>query len=300
VHGVTTWHEESRALRASVPSPQGIERMSVAIGEPVEAERALHGGVASSTWTVRTPTRRLVLKRFRPDDERPSTAELEWQRLQVAATTSIPTPEPVAVDLDGEWFDLQALVMSFLPGAVVYPPLLDELARTLAALHATVVPEPVPAVLRHPGVWTYWEQTASVPDGVLDALAALPAIAERAEQVLCHCDFHPGNVLIEDGVVTGVVDWAGARFAPRAFDVALLRCDLHTEPGGDAPDRFLRAYEAAAGVRLDDIGMWDAFAAARTLEHGEGWVDAWTDVGVPMTAERILSCAWAFAEAAVS
>jgi aminoglycoside phosphotransferase (APT) family kinase protein len=163
-----------------------------------------------------------------------------------------------------------------------------------------VVPEPVPDVLRRPGMWTYWEQTAPVPDGVLDALAALTAIAEAEVPVLCHCDFHPGNVLVEDGLVTGVLDWAGARFAPRAFDVALMRSDLAVEPGANAPDRFLATYQEAAGVELQHLGMWDAFAAARAIEHRAGWVDAWTDPAIEMTAERIHHRAWAFAEAALS
>ena len=294
---VTDWAERSRAHRATVPSPEGVRRLAAVLGEPVELEGPLHGGVAASTWAIRTPSRRLVLKRFRADDE---TAPLEWVRLQVAVDTPVPTPEPVAFDPDGEWFGVQSIVTSHLPGAVVYPPALDALARTLAALHSTVVPEPAPAELRHPGLWTYWVQTAPLPDGVVEALAALPAIAEAQEQVLCHCDFHPGNVLVADGEVTGVLDWAGARFAPRAFDVAMMRGDLAVVPGADAPTRFLAAYERAAGVRLEHLGLWDCFAAARAIEHGGGWVDAWTDAGVDVTAEQIHARAWAFAEAAVA
>lgn len=70
-------------------------------------------------------------------------------------------------------------------------------------------------------------------------------------------------------------------------------------PGGEPGARFLAAYEAAAGVRLTQRGMWDAFAAARAIEHGAGWVDAWADVGVTMTVERIRDRAWAFAETAL-
>lgn len=294
---VSNWAELSRAHRATVPSSDGVARLSAALGEPVQLDGPLHGGVAASTWAIHTPTRRLVLKRFRADDE---TGPLEWVRLQIAVATPVPTPEPVAFDAEGDWFDVQSLVMSHLPGAVAYPPVVEKLARTLAALHSTVVPEPVPAELRRPGLWTYWEQTEPVPAGVLDALADLPAIAATQETVLCHCDFHPGNVLVEDAEVTGVLDWSSARFAPRAFDVALMRCDLAVEPGGDAPRRFLAAYEEAAGVRLEHLELWDCFAAARAIEHGAGWVDAWTEAGVDVTAEQIHARAWAFAEAALS
>lgn len=299
---MTNWAELSRAHRASVPSDDGVARLSATLGEPVQLDGRLHGGVASSTWAIRTPTRRLVLKRFRPDDAEvpPSGCSLEWDRLVVAQHAPVPTPKPVAVDLEGEWFGLHALVMSHLPGAVAYPPPVEALARTLAALHSTPIPDRVPDALLRPGYWATWEQTEPVPEGVLDALAALPGIAARSPFVFAHYDFHPGNVLVEGDVVTGVVDWAGARLAPAALDVALMRCDLAVEPGGDAPDRFRAAYEDAAGIRLEHLGMWDALAAARALEQGEGWVDAWADAGVAMTVEHIHSRAWAFAEAALS
>jgi aminoglycoside phosphotransferase (APT) family kinase protein len=297
---VTDWAERSRALRATVPSGDGLARLGDALGEPVELVGPLHGGVASSTHELRTPSRRLVLKRFSHDDDPPPMVELEWTRLGIARHAPVPTPVPVAYDPDGEWFGLAALVMSHLPGAVVYPPAIDALARTLAALHTTVVDEPVPAILHRPGFYTYWEQTAPVPDGVLDAMKALLEVAPTLPTVLCHSDYHPGNVLVTDGEVTGVVDWASARFAPRGFDVALMRCDLAVEPGGDAPDRFLAAYEAAAGVTVEQLRLFDAFAAARTIENGAGWVDAWTDAGVPVTVEQIHDRAWAFGEAALT
>lgn len=294
---MASWAERSRALRASVPSDDGVARLSAALGESVALAGPLHGGVAASTWSLRTPSRQLVLKRFGAED---TTAPLEWDRLQAAVAAPVPTPEPVAFDPDGAWFGLQALVMSHVPGAVAFPAPVEALARTLAAIHTTVVRDPVPDPVRRPGFWVSWQQTEPVPDGVLDVLVALPEAAGRAAAVFCHCDYHPGNVLVAGGKISGVLDWSAARFAPRAFDVALMRCDLAIEPGGDAPARFLGAYEAAAGVQLADLAMWDVFAAARAIENGAGWVDAWTDVGVSMTYEQIRDRAWALAETAVA
>jgi len=37
--------------------------------------------------------------------------------------------------------------------------------------------------------------------------------------VLTHHDFWSGNTLWQRGVLTGVVDWAGAAVGPRGFDV---------------------------------------------------------------------------------
>lgn len=296
-----SWLDQSRALRASVPSPDGVARLSAALGEPVELVGPLHGGVACSVHELVTPSRRLVMKRFSAydDDTPPPAWELEWERLHLAAAAPVPTPAPVAYDPDGAWFGRPALVMAHLPGRVVYPPAVEALAATLAALHRTVVPDPVPAVLRRPGLWTYWEQTEPCPDGVLDAIASLSSSVGREQLVFSHCDFHPGNVLVDGGLVTGVVDWSGARFAPRGFDVGLMRCDLAVEPGGDAPARFLAAYEDASGVPVADLAAWDAFAAARAIEHGGGWVDAWTDTDVAMSAEQIHERATTFARDAV-
>jgi hypothetical protein len=38
----------------------------------------------------------------------------------------------------------------------------------------------------------------------------------------------------------------------------------------------------------------------RAIEHGAGWVDAWTDAGLEITAAQIHERAWAFAQAALS
>lgn len=295
-----TWLEQSRALRASVPSPEGLARLSEALGEPVELVGPLHGGVASSVYELRTPTRRLVLKRFLPDDEPPPLVALEWERLHLMVDVPVPTPIPIAFDSDGHWFGPAALVMSHLPGRVVDPPAVESMARTMARLHGAEVPDPAPEVLLRPGLWTRWEQTVSYPAGVVDAIGALPAIAAGEPAVLVHGDLHPGNVLAEDGEITGVVDWSGVRLGPRGFDVALTRCDLAIHPGGDAPARFLAAYEEAAGLRVAHLCSWDVLAAARAIEWGDGWVDAWTDAGVEMTAEQIHDRSWAFAEAALS
>jgi aminoglycoside phosphotransferase (APT) family kinase protein len=295
-----TWLEQSRALRATVPTADGLDRLGAALGEPVELVGPLYGGVASSVHHLRTPTRDLVLKRYLADDDPPPIEQLEWERLRLMVDVPIPTPVPIALDTEGAWFGRAALVMSHLPGRVAYPPPVESIARTMARLHDAPLPDPVPEVLRRPGLWTRWEQVEPYPDGVVDAIAALPAIAERSSRVLAHCDLHPGNVLVEDGEVTGVVDWSGVRLAPRAFDVALTRCDLAIQPGGDAPAVFLAAYEGASGVRIEHLAEWDCLAGARAIQWGAGWTDCWTDVGVAITVDQIRERATRFCEAALS
>ena len=58
--------------------------------------------------------------------------------------------------------------------------------------------------------------------------------------VLCHRDFHPGNVLWHAGRVTGVVDWTNTCRGPAACDVAHCRNNLALLFGLDAADDFAR------------------------------------------------------------
>jgi hypothetical protein len=79
---------------------------------------------------------------------------------------------------------------------------------------------------------------------------------------LVHLDFHPGNVLVDDGRLTGVVDWGGACRGDRHFDLVTLRFMLtglapHLAPLVDdrlaaISTRRRRAYWAHMSLRLVD------------------------------------------------
>jgi hypothetical protein len=65
-----------------------------------------------------------------------------------------------------------------------------------------------------------------------------------------HLDFHPGNLLSQDGKLTGVIDWDGAARGDRRFDLVTLRFGAHPYPPHLAPAaRVDRAVEN----RLDEI-----------------------------------------------
>jgi aminoglycoside phosphotransferase (APT) family kinase protein len=63
----------------------------------------------------------------------------------------------------------------------------------------------------------------------MDWLTALrPATDERP--VICHGDFHPQNILVSRGTVTGVLDWPNVVVADAAYDVASTRLILGLVP----------------------------------------------------------------------
>ena len=55
---------------------------------------------------------------------------------------------------------------------------------------------------------------------------------DERRRVICHGDFHPQNILMADGRVTGVIDWPNVIVADPAFDVASTRVVLDLVPVG--------------------------------------------------------------------
>jgi aminoglycoside phosphotransferase (APT) family kinase protein len=220
----------------------------------------------------------------------------------------LPTPVPIALDSDGAWFGTPALVMSALPGRVIQQPekadlWLAALARGLAAIHYADLPATLPEEFRQPHLWTFWEPWYLPADrrtaAILRAVDELRSVAERQSAVLCHCDYHPGNVLFEGDRVSGIVDWGAARFAPPESDVADCRAHLAVTVGEDFPDRFAYAYAENAGADLSQLSLWDVLAGARALQWGPHMVEAFTDVGLTITTAQIRSRARRFVDGAL-
>jgi hypothetical protein len=94
-----------------------------------------------------------------------------------------------------------------------------------------------------------------------------------------HLDFHPGNMLTDGDVITGVVDWGGAR-GDRHFDLVTLRFGIHADrPDPDVvreldavldavPEEVLRPAWASMSLRMTDWAIRH-FTPAE-VEH---WLD---------------------------
>ncbi len=259
--------------------------------------------------TLRGPggaEQQLILKRYPIGDETP---RLEWERLGCAAGAPLPTPQRVAVDPDGAWFGTPALLMSALSGQVEMRPRdvdawTRELARALAAIHRTDLGDAIPPVLRRPHLWTHWQLwDVEVDARIAFATAAIQRLqreASREPEVFCHDDFHPGNVLFEDGSVSGVVDWSGARLAPAAADVGYCRADLAIAPGADAPNQFLAHYQAASGEPLERLALWDVLAGMHALQWSPGWFESFADVGVIRSEDEVRAAVERFLDDALT
>jgi Ser/Thr protein kinase RdoA (MazF antagonist) len=108
-------------------------------------------------------------------------------------------------------------------------------------------------------------------------------LAERGGPVLCHDDFHQGNVLaLRDGAgdlrLSGLIDFGNARAGDRLFDLAkALFCSAHEDPRSHRP--ILEGYG-----RTDHPDMERALWLYTLFHRTSMW--CWlTKLGVDATAE---------------
>lgn len=100
------------------------------------------------------------------------------------------------------------------------------------------------------GYFPSWETlfaTTILERAVIDALmrtveATLPFCPE--ERQLVHGDFGFDNVLVQDGAITGVIDWQNARFGDGLYDVAWL--DFWPDPPLGIAETYI-AWKAVQG-----------------------------------------------------
>ena len=122
-------------------------------------------------------------------------------------------------------------------------------------------------------------------DALGDALARVEALAPRlrdAPAVVCHGDFHPLNVLVEDGAMS-VIDWSDAGLGDRHGDVArtLLLFEMSRLAAKSRAERavlrrvgpfgarsYRRAYEAELALDAERLALW------RPVHLVQAWAQA--------------------------
>lgn len=248
----------------------------------IESVRPLAGGTHAMTHLLRTvnPARDVVLRRFPAGD--PAAAN---EAAVLAALDGLDgwVPRLIGVDPSGEHTRLPATLITRVAGRPDIIPAdphraAAELARTLARVHATPL-----------------DRLGALRDGVLAATSAaadtrstspaartlLPRehLLSRQPPVLTHYDYWSGNVLWQDGTISGVIDWAGGARAPRGFDVSWCRLDLVLLHDHATAETFRTAYERAAGQPVPDVYLWDLFALANSHHEVETWLPNYHDLG---------------------
>ena len=105
------------------------------------------------------------------------------------------------------------------------------LGKNHAALHR-IEPDPLVKAIQHKGIDSqllYLDHRFANHKKLVETFAWLRDPIEWLDQnrppepdqlAVCHGDFHPLNILVHDGQVTGVLDWPGFLIADPALDIA--------------------------------------------------------------------------------
>jgi len=183
----------------------------------------------------------LVLRVLRAHHAPERTAREEATQNAVAGL-GYPAPRVLLASAEPHALGAPFVLMERLPGR----PLLDARAIGMGAvladaqlrLHA-LDPAPLARALGPPGTFDGYLDTEAgrIARAALDDLRPLLdwLRARRppgAAAAICHGDFHPQNVLVEGGRVSGVLDWPNALVADPAFDVAATLNILTFVPAG--------------------------------------------------------------------
>ena len=274
---------------------------TLAPGGRLISRRRLRGGLGSQMDVLRIEAadrvrQTVVLRRYVSGWERSSSADArhEYAVIELLEKANVPAPRRLLLDAEGRFFDMPAMVLSYLPGRSFFVPRnvrlwTDELARGLAQVHS-VTPS------RFNLSWLLSETRPDLRARVeqrSDQVADLPPLGQRAvatlrshvgtlflpEPCLVHGDYWPGNTVSYRGKLVGIIDWSEARLGDRRSDISQCRADLVLTHGLETADDFLESYRRYSPETMASIEFFDLLMGLRALAYYKTWLRGYRDAG---------------------
>ena len=218
------------------------------IGIGVESIRQLPGSTSSLVYEVKTTRQLLVLRQFNNEEwllEEPDLVQHEVAGLQKALQIKLQTPDILAFDETGDRAGMPSVLMTEIAGGVVLNPdnfnkWTDELAKALVAIHQLQAIDFTWKYGPYVNVETMsFPDWTTIPDTWRKAIEIVQQPPPAYVECFIHRDYHPANVLWEDGQVTGIVDWGSACRGPTGIDVGHCRLNIALLHGVEIADLFL-------------------------------------------------------------
>jgi aminoglycoside phosphotransferase (APT) family kinase protein len=203
---------------------------------------------------------RPVVLRLYPEGYGKRRVELETAVQNCLADAGFQVPRVYMKCIDKSILGGTFLIMEFLTGEPMLSAPIETLpyllGKTHAALHR-VIPESISTraefsnnEYRLEGRLRGLKKNADRHSWLLDSVNWLldSQPAQPAQLAICHGDFHPLNILVSEGRVTGVLDWPGFIIADPVLDVAFTTVLLSIAGDHVFPqiniDEFVREYLA--------------------------------------------------------
>ena len=271
-------------------SPVEVSVLGLLSGGAIQENWAVDADVEKGEWAG---THQLVLRQDSATQVDASHGRAdEFNLLKVANAGGVKVPTPCFLCEDEVVLGRPFFLMHRLPGETAghkltkgnaQPQLVAALGRNLARIHKILPQTPGLEFLGHvpenpakASVQTY--------RAYLDGIGAQqPAIEfglawwennapQSLRTTLCHRDYRTGNLMIEDGSLSGVLDWEFAGWNDPMEDIGwfMAKCWRfgadHKEAGGlgDRQD-FYTAYEQESGTKIDpaNVYYWEVMAHVR-------------------------------------
>lgn len=257
---------------------EALERCGLAV---LQIE-PLGGGMSAAMFRVGLGDGRTVVARVPSEYAGTLSAhpvQTEAKTLRAVREAGVPVAEVVATEPN-------LLLLEYLPGAPTANPAdvesyLEQMALALAKIH-TVPTEPFD-FLPVTGPFKPFAGELNRDLREPEVVERLLALGEPAPEpvVLRHGDFWPGNLLWQDGCLTGVIDWENACLGPAVADLSISRLDVFWVFGREAMEAFTRAYVRHRSIDLTDLPYWDLRAALRPMGNLEEWPGPYPALGRP-------------------
>lgn len=236
-----------------------------------------------------------LILRVYPGQDAASQAERETSVQQFVHENGYPAPLPLAVEVERAALGVPFMIMERVAGV----PMLDTvtgnplgvlgLARNMADKHAALHQLPISGCpLSLDGGTLVERRLANLEQTINELPVRLPAEVLQALEWLkdnqsvvipedisvCHQDFHPLNLMVDENGAMSVIDWSGAALGDRHADIAstlvLVRAPPIAPPDGwlerilirfGGPILawlYLRRYRSQLPIDADRLRYWEA------------------------------------------
>jgi aminoglycoside phosphotransferase (APT) family kinase protein len=269
----------------------------------IKEAKSLVGGITTSIYRIQTKDDLTYILRIYDHEgmleEEPDIPHHEVAALKAAKEAKLNSPAFICYEPDASVAGYPLLVMEALEGTVNLKPSdmsdwLKQSAEALTAIHRAPIQEfgwnyfryfdaentPVPLWTRYPQNWQR-------------ALEILKSPAPETPRCFIHRDFHPANILWQNGQLSGIVDWPNACMGTANFDLAHMRVNLVSLYGIPVADEFLAQYQQLNPDFVyqpywDLVGVGDFYLAGdEAPEVYNPWIDlGMTELTSELMAER--------------